>query len=103
MFAFLTRILGGAVAGTAIRWVAAAGIAAAVTALGFGLIEYGISLRAAKVQEQLMEQTKINRERNFTVDRSTISKDAALTLKLQEIEQTWGSKPLPQDSQPSPF
>lgn len=90
--AFLGRIFGGIIGGAAIKWLAAAGIAAAIAGTAFALIEYGIHLRAAKVKDQINEMVKENRDRNFTVDRKTIDRDAALTLRLQEIDQKWSGK-----------
>ena len=93
---FLARLGIGMAAGGAITWLAAAGIAAAIAAIGFGLIEYGIFLRASKVQDQILQEVKINRERNFQVDRKTIDKDSILRERLDEIERTWAPpKPIP--------
>lgn len=89
---FLARLGLGFLGGAAVKWIAAAGIAAAVAAIAFGLIEYGIHLRTAKVEALIQADVKKNRDANFTVDRKTIDKDAALTLKLQEIDQTWAPK-----------
>ena len=86
---FLARLGAGFALSGAVKWLMAAGIAAMVAGAVYGLIEYGAFLRGSKVDRLIMEDVKKNRELNYKVDRATIDNDAALTLKLQEIDRTW--------------
>jgi hypothetical protein len=86
-------------------WITGAVIAGGVAlaaATYAGAVQWGISLRAAKVQKQINERVKAVRNKNFDVDRTTIENDSSLSQRLQEIENTWTpQKPLEQPRLPS--
>lgn len=65
------------------------GIATLIAGSYWAAVEYGVSLRGAKVDRQIIEREAVVQEQNYTVDQLTIQDDAGLEQYLRREKEKW--------------